>query len=508
MNLLNASQTKALDAYTLAQQEISSADLMERAAQASADFVVSRYPNREQPISLFAGPGNNGGDGLAMARQLAMKGYKNLRVCLFNTRGALSPDCSCNAARLRKECPAVPFVEVTKQFEAPQIASDELIIDALFGIGLNKPLGGGFAALVKFINATRAEVVSIDMPSGLMCEDNTFNTPSAIVRATHTLTMGRLKLAQILADNQPYVGELHCLDIGLEKTLPSGEISPYFITDCSQVRAMLRQRPAYGHKGTFGNALLVAGKWGMAGAAVLAAKACLRTGVGKVTVHTPQQNNCILQTAVPEAVLQLDNDEKIFSFPSTLDGFQALAIGCGLGTDKRTALAFIEQVNHASIPLVIDADAINILGDHRGWIPQIPRGAIFTPHPREMQKLGICNADSFSILSEALNTAKQHGFYVVLKGHYTAVCTPEGRAYFNPTGNSGMATAGSGDVLTGMILALLAQQYPAECACRLGVYLHGLAGDLAAKRLGEHSVTASDLVESIPAAFLSLIQTD
>ena len=207
---------------------------------------------------------------------------------------------------------------------------------------------------------------------------------------------------------------------------------------------------------------------------------------------------------MPEAVLDFDEDEKIFTSTVHTQGFQAMAIGPGLGTDKRTALAFIEQTSHTDIPLLIDADGINILGGHKGWIPQIPAKTIFTPHPKEMQHLGICNTDSYSTLLEAMNMARQHHFYICLKGHYTAVCTPEGKVYFNPTGNSGMATAGSGDVLTGIILALMAQQYAPEQACRLGVFIHGLAGDLAAAELGEHSLTATDIINYLPAAFRTL----
>lgn len=505
MKLLNARQMKELEEATIQQQDITSIELMERAAQKAAQFISAHSPRHDRNVVVFAGPGNNGGDGLAIARLLAKQGYRNIQAFLFNTNNALCENCQANAARLREECAAVQLTEITQQFEAPELEADTLIIDALFGSGIHKPLSGGYAALVKFINAAKAEVISIDLPSGLMCEDNTYNTPSAIVQADHTLAIGLPKLALILADNQTFTGKVHLLDIGLTDTHTELSEAPcYFITERSQVKAMLKPRPTFGHKGTFGNALLIAGKYGMAGAAILAARACLRSGVGKVTIHTPTSNIPILQTSVPEAVLKPDADERIFTFPSATESFQALAIGPGIGTDKRTVLAFIEQVSHTSAPLIIDADAINILGDHRGWIPQIPKGAIFTPHPGEMQRLGICNADSYSILLEAINTAKRHGFYIVLKGHYTAICTPEGRVYFNPTGNSGMATAGSGDVLTGILLALAAQGYPAENACRLGVYLHGLAGDLAARHIGEHSLTASDLIHYLPQAFLSL----
>lgn len=498
---------KELDDFTIRHDNISSLDLMERASGEVTKFILNTYPDTERHIVVFAGPGNNGGDGLAVARQLCTRGYRDIEVYLFNTHDCLSPDCQKNAARLQTDCPAVKFTEVKQQFEAPNLTESTLIIDALFGTGINKPLNGGFGALVRLINASHAEVVSIDMPSGLMCEDNTCNTRSNIVCATHTLTFQLPKLAQILPDNQTFVGELHQLDIGLSEEMTDNLETQFFITEAAQVKAMLKRRPAFGHKGTFGHALIVAGKYGMAGAAVLAARACLRSGLGKLTVHTPRRNCSILQTTVPEALLSLDKSEECFSAPVPTDSYDAIAIGPGIGTDKHTALALIEQTSHTAVPLVLDADAINILAHHKGWIPQIPAETIFTPHPGEMQRLGICNNDSFSLLNEAIAMAQRHKFYIILKGHFTAVCTPEGRVYFNPTGNSGMATAGSGDVLTGIITSLLAQKYPNENACRLGVYLHGLAGDIAAERLGEECMTASDIIDALPEAFRRLKQS-
>lgn len=476
---------------------------MERAAAAAVRFIIARY-SQARPITIFAGPGNNGGDGLAIARKLSHKGYNRIRVYLFNTNNTLSTDCQQSKLRLADEAPEVSLTEVVQQFEAPQLSPDEVIIDALFGTGLNKPLGGGFAALVKFINASGAEVISIDMPSGLMSEDNTLNSPSAIIRANLTLTLGLPKLSLLLADSQPYLGDTYLLPIGLDAEAIGEIVTPYSITEPAQIQAMIKKRPPFGHKGTFGNGLLIAGKYGMAGCAVLAARACLKAGVGKVTIHTPTRNNDILQVAVPEAIVHHDANERIFTSPLSTDAFQALAIGPGIGTEKETAVALIEQLSHATGPLIIDADAIHILAEHKGWIPQVPDNAIFTPHPGELQHLGICNGDSYSILLEAINLAQRHSFYMVLKGHFTAICTPQGHVYFNPTGGDGMATAGSGDVLTGILLALTAQGYSAANACRLGVYLHGLAGDLATEQLGAHSVTASSIIDFLPHAFARL----
>lgn len=492
---------RELDAYTIAEEPIASIELMERAAKAVTAEIRRRW-DTSVPVVVFAGPGNNGGDALAVARLLAGARYK-VTVYLFNISGELSEDCATNRERLLA-CENVELREVTAQFEVPALDRKKLVVDGLFGTGQNRTLNGGFAALVKFINAAEVPVVSIDMPSGLMCEDNTYNVRGHIVRAALTLTFQLPKLALLLADNQPFVGELKVLDIGLSRKGLAEMETDMAITTAQEMRALLKPRPAFGHKGTFGHALLVAGKYGMAGAAVLAARACLRCGVGKVTVHTPRLNGSILQMALPEAILSPDRDEYTIASAISTEPYTAMGIGPGLGTDHRTAVAFIEQVRHSHIPVVIDADGLNILSEHKGWMQQIPKLSILTPHPQEFRRLGNRSIDSYSTLNEAQEMAVRQQVYIVLKGHYTAICTPEGKTYFNPTGNSGMATAGSGDVLTGIITALLAQKYTALDACRLGVYLHGLAGDLAARQLGETCVIASDIVNHLPQAFREL----
>lgn len=498
MKILSAQQLQELDRHTIGQEGITSAQLMERAA-AAVETEIARRWNGETPVVVFAGPGNNGGDALAVARMLHEEGY-DVTTYLINPLEKLSPDCQQNRDQLL-ECDGARLIEVTSQFEPPHLTPRTLVVDGLFGTGLTRSLSGGFAVLVKFINGSPAQVVSIDMPSGLMCEDNTLNVRSNIICANLTLTFHRPKLSMFMADCQTYIGELKVLDIGLSEEKTAATDTPYQLAEEADICAMLRPRNPFGHKGTFGHALLVAGSYGMAGAAVLAARACLRSGVGKISIHTPTANNDILQQAVPEAVLLHDPHAERITTPVDTTPFDSLAIGPGIGTHSETALAFIEQVRHTHIPLLIDADGLNILGGHKGWLQQVPKDCILTPHPAELCRVGNQSTDSFGILSEAMQMAAEHKFYIILKGHYTAVCTPEGRVYFNTTGNSGMATAGSGDVLTGIILALLAEKYPALNACRLGVYLHGLAGDLAAKEMGEESIVASDIIAYLPMAF-------
>lgn len=504
MKILTATQLKELDAYTIEHEPIASIDLMERAAAAAADAMKRRW-GTGRIFKVFAGPAGNGGDALAVARLLTQSGYRTVSY-LFNIKGELSTDCQTNKERLEK-MPEAEFHEITSQFDPPALTDSDIVVDGLFGTGLKRPLNGGFAALISYINASKATVVSIDVPSGLMCEDNSFNLKTHIVRANVTLTIGLPKLAFMLSDNKDFIGETEILDIGLSREGYGKAAQQYSITEPADVARWLIRRDPFGHKGHFGHALLIAGKYGMAGASLLAARACMRSGCGKLTVHVPERNNAILQMGIPEAVLQLDANETHFTEVADTTPYQAVAIGPGLGTEADTEDAFIAQVRHTSVPLVIDADGLNILARHKSWLQQVPSGTILTPHPGEWARMTGHKTDVYTMLMQAREMAQRHQFFIILKGHYTAVCAPDGQIYFNPTGNSGMATAGSGDVLTGILLGLLAQGYLPEAACRLGVFLHGLAGDLAAKDLGEHSLTAGDLISNLPQAFIHLKQS-
>lgn len=501
MKIATAQQMGELDAYTLKEEQISSIDLMERAAAAIAREIISRW-DIAVPIVVFAGPGNNGGDALAVARLLIQSGY-DVATYLINPSGKLSADCAINKKRL-SDLAEVKFTEINTQFEPPVLTEQTIVVDGLFGTGLHNVLSGGFAALVKFINASPAQVVSIDMPSGLMAEDNSANVRAHIIRANYTFTFQLPKLSLLLADTQCFVGDLKVLDIGLSAFAIEAMETKYEMVNEDFIHTLLKSRDNFGHKGTFGHALLVSGKFGMAGAAILGAKSCLRCGAGKVTIHTPHLNNDILQIAVPEAVVSHDKHPEKITQAIPSDSFDALAIGPGIGTDNETALAFIEQVRHAKVPLLIDADGLNILAAHKGWLQQVPKQSIFTPHPLEMRRMGIRSETSFSTLDEALEMAARYQIYIILKGHHTAVCTPEGKAYFNTTGNDGMATAGSGDVLTGIILSFLAQQYAPLHACLLGVFLHGRAGDYAAMSQSQETMIASDIIDNLYKAFNSL----
>lgn len=500
MKIFTATQIRELDRFTIEHEPIKSVDLMERAARALT-WTISETWSNEVPFVVFAGPGNNGGDALAVARMLAEKGYK-LSVYLFNISNKLSEDCAINRQRIVDGNRIKSFTEVKDEFDPPRLEKGTVIIDGLFGSGLNKPLAGGFASLVRYINKSQAEVVSIDMPSGLMAEDNTYNIGTNIIQADLTLTLQHKKLAFLFAENQQFIGKLKVLDIRLSKEGEEILWTRYSIAEENDIRKLLLKRNEFAHKGEMGHALLLAGCHGMAGAAILAARACLRAGSGKVTVRTARRNNDIMQISVPEAIVSADKEDHHISEALPMEDYDAVGIGPGIGTNEHTAIAVITQIRRSQVPIVLDADALNILASHRAWLQQLPPGVIMTPHPKEMERMaGNRFSNSYERLCKAQDMAEQLKAYILLKGKYTALCTPDGNIIFNSTGNAGMATAGSGDVLTGIITGLLARGYQKGDACLLGMYLHGLAGDLAARELGEESLVASDIIAFLPKAF-------
>ena len=501
MKILTGGQFRELDRYTIENLPIPSIELMERASRAVADVIRRRY-DASRRVIIFAGPGGNGGDGLAVGRLLAADG-RDVTAYLFNVGKGISPDCATNRDRIAAT-PGATLHEVVAEFRFPELRPTDIVVDALFGTGLSKALDGGFALVARGINASSATVVAIDMPSGLMCEDNTYNDSSSIVRATLTVGIQMPKLAYLFPENQRYVGEFTLVDIGLCQSGIDQLQAHLWLTEPAEVAAMLRQRPPFAHKGTMGHALLVAGSRGMAGAAILAARAALRSGLGKLTLHTPYDNLDILQTSVPEAIVQVDADPEHITAAFDATTFQAVGIGPGITTHRHTAAALHAYLQQQTGPLVLDADALNILAQNHEWMRHVHADTILTPHPGEMDRIvGHCQS-TYERMARTRNLAINHHLFIVLKGRYTMVCTPAGDVLFNPTGNPGMATAGAGDVLTGIITGLLAQGYlPAEAAT-LGVYLHGLAGDIAAQALSEESLIASDIIAHLPDAFRRL----
>lgn len=501
MKLFTTIQIAELDQFTIEHEPISDIDLMERASMQITNWLVQEF-STEQKMLFFAGPGNNGGDALAIARQMAEFDYQcHVFLLDFGKKLIGSPDI--NWQRLQEQG-KVHLYKLESINDFPEIGETDVILDGLFGSGLSRSLKGLPAEIVCRINQCLNEVVSIDMPSGLMGENNTNNNAENIIRADYTLTFQVPKVSFLFAENQEFVGEWEVLPIGLH---PDGieEIqSPCFLLEPEDIQQRMPQRAKFDHKGTFGHALLIAGSYGKMGAAVLASKACLRAGVGLLTSHVPHMGYSVIQTAVPEAMASIDRHDSMFTEFPDLTAFSAIGIGPGLDKKPNSQKALFELIEKSTVPLVIDADALNILAENKAWLTKLPEGSILTPHPGEFRRLVGETDNSFQAVQKQLAFSKAYNCIVVLKGAHSTISTPEGKLFFNSTGNPGMATAGSGDVLTGIVLGLLAQGMSSEDAALVGVYLHGFAGDLAANDLSEFSLVAGDIIQFIGSAILNI----
>jgi hydroxyethylthiazole kinase-like uncharacterized protein yjeF len=502
MKIFRTSQIKSIDAYTIKNEPVHSVDLMERAAGAVSHWLVQRFSS-DRKVRIFAGPGNNGGDGWAVARLLSAQGFENIHMYLLNLSDRISEDSEINRERLISQ-DRVEICEIIGENSFPDIESTDLIVDGLFGSGLTRPLEGLAASLVRHINQSGADVVSIDIPSGLFGEDNSGNIRENIIKAAYTLTFQFPKLSFFYAENEENVGDWHVLPIGLHPEIIDKTPTDFHYTTLREVQKIIPRRERFSHKGIYGNALLIAGSYGMMGAAVIAAKACLRGGAGLVTTHVPRTGVNIIQTAVPESLISIDQSDTIFTGFPDLSKFQAIAVGPAINCEDGTQKALKNLLQVSDNPMVIDADALNILGRHKEWMKAIPRGSILTPHPKEFERIAGKTANCYARNMRQTELARELGVYIVLKGAYSSVATPYGSCFFNSTGNPGMATAGSGDALTGILLSLLAQGYAPEQAAIAGVFLHGLAADLAARDTGEYSLISSDIIDYLGQAFLKI----
>ena len=496
MKFFHTYTIKELDAYTIEHEPIASIDLMERAARVLTDAILERYVGCR--FAVFSGPGNNGGDGLAVARMLAVTGCA-VQVWLIDPKDRLSTDCAVNFLRLRESGVEVQLVQDT--FSMPSFDKNVIIVDALFGSGLNKPVCEGiFAHVINGINASGCRVVAVDMPSGLMGEEN-HPLCGVVVNADVTLTLQFPKLSLLMPENGQFTGDMEILDIALSQEGIADTPSPLFFTDEKEIKALLKPRGRHAHKGNFGRALLIAGSRGMAGASVLAARAALRSGVGLLTVHVPACNNVIVQSCVPEAMTSIDSNECCFSDDIDVSKYNAVAVGPGLGQGKESEAALLNLIENCTAPMVLDADALNILSRNKEWLYRLPAGSVLTPHPGEFERLFGKATSRYQAIGSVRALARDYGIVIVLKGAYTTIIAPDGNLYFNSTGNPGMATGGSGDVLTGILLSLLAQGYDSAAAARIAVYLHGLAGDMAAMDKGQTALVAGDIVGYLPSAW-------
>ncbi len=501
MKIFITKQIAEIDRFTIENEPVADIDLMERAALQITNWFVRHFPTEYKAV-VFAGPGNNGGDGLAIARQLTDLDYR-VEVFLVDLGKEFKGSPAVNLQRL-KEQGRVRINSVRQIEDFPELDSMDIILDGMFGSGLSRPLEGFPAALVKQINDLPNVVVAIDIPSGLMGEDNSGNSYENIIKANFTLTFQFPKISFLFPENEPYTGKWEVLPIGLHPAGIKQVPSDIHYIEKEDVKKMIPSRDKFAHKGTFGHALLIAGGYGKMGAAILGSRACLRAGVGLLTTHVPHFGYSVIQTAVPEAMASIDAHDSIFTDFPGLAQFTAVGAGPGLGKKSNTCKALHELIVSSGKPLVLDADALNILSDNKEWLKELPANSILTPHPGEFKRLAGDTANSWERIQKQRKMARDYNVIVVLKGAYTSVALPDGRLFFNSSGNPGMATAGTGDVLTGFILGLLAQRMPPHHAALAGVYLHGRAGDLAVAEKSFNSLIAGDIIDALGRAFLEI----
>jgi len=430
-----------------------------------------------------------------------------VRVFVIKFTDRFSPDFKTNLERLKNTNVEVVYITSSSQF--PKLTKKDVVIDAIFGSGLNRPVHGLPAEIIEKINQSEKKlVISVDIPSGLFGEEN-HREPQVIVKADYTLTFEFPFLSFFFAENEEYVGEFVIIPIGIHPDYIAQAQTNYFTIEGKDIKAKIKPRRKFSHKGNYGHGLLVAGKYGTMGAAVLAARAAHRTGIGLLTAHIPGKCVDVMQISSPETIVDVDADSEISTHVESLEKYNAVGIGPGIGTGEKSAALLKDLFERARDKrFVIDADAITILGQHKQWYELLPPKSILTPHPKEFERLVGKSENHYQRNLMQIKFSKEHNVIVVLKGAYTAISLPDGRCFFNPTGNPGMATGGSGDVLTGMILSLLAQGYSPEDAAMIGVYLHGLAGDVAADLLGMQAMLPSDIISFISEAYLTVLESE
>lgn len=496
MKILTTDQIRAADEHTIESEPIASIDLMERASKAFTQWFVNNF-SPKRSIAIICGRGNNGGDGLAIARLLLKRNYSVKVFIIGNKEG--SQDFEINRKRLKDLTDIVALSSIN---DLDQVQNQEIIIDGIFGSGLSRPIEGYYKDVVEHINQLNCIRIAIDVPSGLFADKK---SSGPLIRADHTLSFQVPKLALFLPENYKYVGDWTLLDIGLDKGFIHSQSSSNYYIDDQFIKPIIKERRKFDHKGSNGRGLIIAGSYGKIGAAVLCSKAALRSGIGLLTVNIPACGYDILQISAPEAMTLSDRDEKMIThIPEDINSFDCVGLGPGLGQSEKTVYALSRFFNKYNKPVVLDADALNIISGHRELLEVLPENSILTPHPGEFKRLVGEWQDDFEKLEKQKGLSKKYKIIIVLKGAFTSVSNPEGELFFNSTGNPGMATGGSGDVLTGILTGLMARKYTPQSVAVLGVYLHGLAGDLAADALGRESLKASDIIDFLPQAFLQL----
>ncbi len=504
MKIFNTENIRKIDRITIEEEGVSSQELIRRVAEGVAGEIIGRW-SPSTPVVIFAGSGNNGADALVVGRLLLAAGFYP-RILLFNFKGnSLSRDCDI-AKRELLSTGYNGLMEIIDRAELPSLTPDHLVIDGLFGSGLRDPLEGGFMMLARNISESGATVISIDVPSGMFGEWNARVIGRNVVHATLTMAIQFPRLSFFLGDNAELVGKWKVIDIGLSNRAIMETPTKYFYVERDEVRAVLKPRKPFSSKSDYGHALLFAGCYGMAGAAVMAARGALRSGVGKLTVHSARAAFPVIQSQVPEALFSADRHENVISDMSPRFNCSAIGVGPGIGTNDATRGAFETLVKSYKRPLVIDADALNAIAKNQTILDHIAPGSILTPHAGEFDRIFGTQTSDEGRLLKAVEVSHRYKLLIVLKGRYTATVRPDGKVFFNSSGTPAMATAGSGDVLTGIITSLLAQGYKPETASVAGVYIHGLAGEMAAETQGEYGTTAMDIASCVGRAVKAIME--
>ena len=501
MKIFSAPQIYEAINVTIEKNQISSNDLMEFAGTRVFNWFHERLNGAQIPIHIFCGIGNNGGLGLVLGRHLLHHGY-NVHLYVVNFSEKRTKDFLSNYDRV-KEFKVWPKM-LSSGEEFPEMSRKDIIVDAIFGIGLNRKTSDWVKSLIKYINASKAFTVSLDVPSGLY-PDHGPEDREAVIESDYTLTGQAPKLSFFLPETGAFIQQWEAIDVGLDADYLNSTETVAQLVDKFEVLPFYRPREKYSHKGTYGHSLIIGGSFGKMGAAVLASSACLRTGAGLVTAFIPKCGYTILQTSLPEVMVVCDESETELTHISHDLVPKAIGIGVGMGTDAKTVTAFKTFLKEQTSPLVIDADALNILSENKTLLKSMPKGSILTPHPKELERLLGAWEDDFDKLEKAKAFSKKYEVVLVIKGAHSIVVY-DGFLYVNNTGNPGMATAGSGDVLTGILTGLLSQGYDPIKAAIFGVYLHGKAGDIALQSFGYQALTASDLIDHIGDAYLDLFK--
>jgi len=502
MKIFTAEQVRALDEYTIANEPVKSIDLMERAALGCVRALI-KLLDTDSKLNIICGKGNNGGDGMAIGRLLYERGF-DVNVFVIHHRPEFSLDSKTNYDLFKSKFPKNAFdINTVDELKENLKDPNSIIIDALLGSGINKAVEGMPGEVIAFINKTFKNIISIDVPSGLFI-DSTSKHNQNIIRSFLTLTLQFPKLAFLLPENKEYVPQFIVVDIGLhEKGIFNQQTRHHYITK-TDISTLLKKRNKFDHKGTFGHALLMAGSKGKSGAAIISARACLRSGAGMLTVHSTKNVLTSLLQHLPEAMSDEDPNEDFISLIEKTENYNAVGFGPGVGLNEETKNTFKKLLQYYLGRMVIDADGLNILSENKTWLDFLPPSAILTPHIKEFERLTGKTENDFERLENLKKISARYNCIVILKGAYSTIAMPDGNIFFNSTGNPGLAKAGSGDALTGIILGLLCRGYNPPQAALIGTFIHGYAADLCLKKMSMESILISDVIEQLPKAFKKL----